>query len=141
MSAMPLTAARKRTSPDVRKVPIVLQKSPSRLCEMEICNNRIGASVLLKSLLLVRARSLVNVSRPNVKNTFATQSAISGLMHCNKKHHSKISSARPDSGRGMVMPSARAVFKLMYISTLVACCTGRSAGFSPLRIRPVYMPA
>jgi hypothetical protein len=27
--------------------PIVLQKSPSRLCEIEICNNRIGASVLL----------------------------------------------------------------------------------------------
>src|SRR5262249_23850731 len=31
----------------VRFVPIVLQKSPSRLCEIEICNNRIGASVLL----------------------------------------------------------------------------------------------
>jgi hypothetical protein len=28
-------------------VRIVLQKSPSRLCEIEICNNRIGASVLL----------------------------------------------------------------------------------------------
>jgi len=27
--------------------PIVLQKPPSRLCEIEICNNRIGASVLL----------------------------------------------------------------------------------------------
>src|SRR5262249_51492583 len=50
--------------------------------------------------------------------------------------HSKISSARPDSGSGMVMPSARAVFKLMNISTLLACCTGRSAGLPPLRIRP-----
>jgi hypothetical protein len=30
-----------------RKVPIVLQKSPSKLCEMKICNNRIGAPVLL----------------------------------------------------------------------------------------------
>src|SRR5262249_1581520 len=28
-------------------VPIVLQKSPSGLCEIEICNNRIGAPVLL----------------------------------------------------------------------------------------------
>src|SRR5262245_15577831 len=54
----------------------------------------------------------------------------------NKEHHSKISSARPDSGSGMVMPSARAVFKLMNISTLLACCTGRSAGLPPLRIRP-----
>src|SRR5439155_12577640 len=41
----------------------------------------------------------------------------------NKEHHSKNSSARPDSGSGMVMPSARAVFKLMNISTLAACCT------------------
>src|SRR5262245_4625979 len=31
----------------VRFVPIVLQKSPSRLCEIEICNNRIGASIVL----------------------------------------------------------------------------------------------
>src|SRR5262249_42014986 len=31
----------------VRFAPIVLQKSQSRLCEIEICNNRIGASVLL----------------------------------------------------------------------------------------------
>src|SRR6516225_10498042 len=51
--------------------------------------------------------------------------------------HSNISSARPDSGSGISMPSARAVFKLMYISTfVVACCTGKSAGLSPLRIRP-----
>ena len=38
---------------------------------------------------------------------------------------------------GNVMPSALAVLRLMYSSTLVACWTGRSAGFSPLRIRPV----
>src|SRR2546427_7896587 len=51
--------------------------------------------------------------------------------------HSNISSARPDRGSGTVMPSALAVFRLMYSSNLVACWTGRSAGFSPLRIRPV----
>jgi hypothetical protein len=33
-------------------------------------------------------------------------------------------------------PSALAVFKLMASSTLVACCTGRSAGFSSFRMRP-----
>jgi glycine/D-amino acid oxidase-like deaminating enzyme len=71
------------------------------------------------------------------KKSFATISARTGLMQCSKEHHSKISSARPDSGNVMVIPSARAVFKLMYISTfVVACCTGRSAGLSPLRIRP-----
>src|SRR5437660_9331077 len=59
------------------------------------------------------------------------------LTHASQKEdHSKMSSARPDSGSGMVMPSARAVFKLMNISTLLACCTGRSAGLLPLRIRP-----
>ena len=35
------------------------------------------------------------------------------MLH-NKEHHSKISSARPDSGKGIVTPSARAVFMLMY---------------------------
>src|SRR5262249_25425075 len=47
MSALP----RKRTNCtppcNVCFVPIVLQKSPSRLCEIEICNNRIGASIVL----------------------------------------------------------------------------------------------
>src|SRR5262245_24461660 len=49
-------------------------------------------------------------------------------------HHSITSSARPISGSGMVRPRALAVFRLMINSTLVACWTGRSAGFSPLRI-------
>src|SRR5262249_18065189 len=42
-----LKADKRVRSQRVRLVPIVLQKSPSRLCEIEICNNRIGASVLL----------------------------------------------------------------------------------------------
>src|SRR5262245_31051655 len=36
-----------QTCRDVGSVPIVLQKSPSGLCEIEICNYRIGAPVLL----------------------------------------------------------------------------------------------
>src|SRR5262245_1020968 len=40
-------ADRERLPRYVRLVPIVLQKSPRRLCEIGICNNRIGASVLL----------------------------------------------------------------------------------------------
>src|ERR1700676_375276 len=51
--------------------------------------------------------------------------------------HSITSSARPSSVSGKVMPSALAVLRLMYSSTLVASWTGRSAGFSPLRTRPV----
>src|SRR5207244_4167879 len=51
--------------------------------------------------------------------------------------YSITSSARPSRGSGTLMPSALAVLRLMYSSTLVACWTGRSAGLSPLRIRPV----
>src|SRR5262249_9666604 len=51
--------------------------------------------------------------------------------------HSITSSARPMSGSGTEMPSDLAVFILMISSSLVACWTASSAGFSPLRIRPV----
>jgi hypothetical protein len=55
-----------------------------------------------------------------------------------KKHrYSMTSSARPDRGSGTVMPNSLAVLRLMKSSTWVACWTGRSAGLSPLRIRPV----
>jgi hypothetical protein len=46
--------------------------------------------------------------------------------------YSITSSARPISVLGTLRPSALAVFRLMYSSTLVVCWTGRSAGFSPL---------
>ena len=38
---------------------------------------------------------------------------------------------------GMVRPRALAVLRLMVSSIFTDCCTGRSAGFSPLRMRPV----
>ena len=36
--------------------------------------------------------------------------------------------------RGTVRPSALAIFRLMTSSILATCTTGKSAGFSPLRI-------
>jgi succinyl-diaminopimelate desuccinylase len=51
--------------------------------------------------------------------------------------HSIISSARLSSETGTETPSVFAVRILIMSSTFVDCCTGRSAGFSPLRIRPV----
>jgi hypothetical protein len=51
--------------------------------------------------------------------------------------HSISSSARPISVFGTMMPSASAVLRLMTNSNLVACTTGNSAGFSPLRTLPV----
>src|SRR5262245_38401896 len=49
--------------------------------------------------------------------------------------HSITSSARASSVGGTSRPSALAVFMLMISSYLVGVCTGKSAGFSPLRMR------
>src|SRR5262249_26692996 len=49
--------------------------------------------------------------------------------------HSITSSARASSVGGTSRPSALAVFRLITNSNLVGACTGRSAGFSPLRMR------
>jgi hypothetical protein len=49
--------------------------------------------------------------------------------------HSITSSARASSVGGTVRSRALAVLRLMTTSYLVGACTGRSAGFSPLRIR------
>src|SRR5262249_7142966 len=54
--------------------------------------------------------------------------------------HSITWSARPSNGSGMARPRVLAVFRLMTSSTLVACWTGRLAGFSPLIIRPGVYP-
>ena len=52
--------------------------------------------------------------------------------HC---AYSMTSSAVASSDCGILRPSAFAVLRLMTISYLVGACTGKSAGFSPLRIR------
>ena len=49
--------------------------------------------------------------------------------------HSITSSARASTDGGIVRPSAFAVLRLITSWYLVAACTGRSAGFSPLRMR------
>ena len=51
------------------------------------------------------------------------------------RRHSITSSARASSVGGMSKPSAFAVLRLITNSYLVGACTGRSAGFSPLRMR------
>src|SRR5712671_2396476 len=49
--------------------------------------------------------------------------------------YSTTSSARASSDGGTSRPSALAVLRLITSSYLVGVCTGRSAGFSPLRMR------
>src|SRR5207342_726653 len=55
--------------------------------------------------------------------------------------HSITSSARASNVAGMSSPSVFAVLRLMISSYLVGACTGRSAGFSPLRMRLIYSAA
>jgi hypothetical protein len=54
--------------------------------------------------------------------------------------YSITASARNSRAVGMLRPSVLAVLRLITSSNLVGCMTGRSAGFSPLSIRPVYWP-
>src|SRR5262249_61553682 len=49
--------------------------------------------------------------------------------------HSITSSARASTVGGISRPSALAVLRLITNSYLVGACTGRSPGFSPLRMR------
>src|SRR5262249_61363958 len=49
--------------------------------------------------------------------------------------HSITSSARASTEAGKSRPSALAVLRLITSSYFVGACTGRSAGFSPLRMR------
>src|SRR5262249_33997697 len=49
--------------------------------------------------------------------------------------HSLTSAARASSVSGAVRPRAFAVLRLITSSYFVGACTGRSAGFSPLRMR------
>jgi hypothetical protein len=53
-----------------------------------------------------------------------------------RSRYSITRSAVANSGSGMVRPSALAVLRLIANSTFVICSTGRSVGFSPLRMRP-----
>src|SRR5712672_2752282 len=55
--------------------------------------------------------------------------------------HSITSSTMASSPGGKLRPNALAVLRLITNSNLLDCMTGRSMGFSPLRIRPVYTPA
>src|SRR5438105_14304638 len=57
------------------------------------------------------------------------------LARSKQRLYSITSSARASKVGGTVRPSALAVLRLITSSYLVGACTGRSAAFSPLRIR------
>jgi hypothetical protein len=70
------------------------------------------------------------------KTTFLTLSVTLPLsIAALRKVHSITSSAVESNVGGMARPSDLAVFMLMTSSNLVGVCTGKSPGFSPLRMR------
>jgi hypothetical protein len=92
---------------------------------------------------------LVCITRRVLANSFKASIALryrgAGAVHSIKSRHLTVysitSSARLSTDEGAVMPSVFAVLRLMSSSILLAYWTGKSAGFSPLRMRPTYPPA
>src|SRR3954470_5166214 len=58
-----------------------------------------------------------------------------------RRTHSITPPARPSKVVGKSSPSGLAVLRLITSSYLVGACTGRSAGFSPLRMRSTWPAA
>src|SRR5262249_32928224 len=79
------------------------------------------------ALAVLRARR----ERPS-RSAAEQRDEVATLHRCD---HSITSSARASTVVGTSRPSAFAVLRLITSSYLVGVCTGRSAGFSPLRMR------
>src|SRR5262245_4094694 len=98
------------------------------------------------SLWLLRSTVRMSASHPkateSLRSSEVTLSATTGREQSQQSVplYSITSSARASRVIGKVRPSALAVLRLITRSALVDCCTGRSAAFSPLRIRPTYVP-
>src|SRR5262245_12497514 len=118
--------------------PHVVADSPAQLLQplMESCEARLSFSIIRGGihehadpahLRLLRARR----ERPRSRAAEERDE----LAALDLRAHSITSSARASSVGGTSRPSALAVLRLITNSYLVGACTGRSAGFSPFRIR------
>src|SRR5262249_24727048 len=74
---------------------------------------------------------------PRRRRTAEQRDELASLHRCN---HSITSLAAASRLSGTVRPSILAVEALITSSNLLDCTPGRSAGFAPLRMRPVYTP-
>jgi hypothetical protein len=81
--------------------------------------------------------------------TFTASRALNSLVNSTSKpcaivrslRYWMISSARPSTAGGIVMPRAFAVLRLITSWNWFGCKTGSSAGVAPLRMRPIYRPS
>ena len=114
-----------------------------------VAASTLAASAIVTVLQTVRCPLWV-ISRHSRRKKSCPPSPKSGHERCNQgcplransghrvTHcvtHSITSSARSSSVVGTLRPSALAVLRLITSTYLFGACTGRSAGFSPLRMR------
>ena len=120
-----------------RKYSISTWQESAALRDFGPAYDRLGSKPELPSNGLMSALASCGHSGGNAYRRFVP---LGDLSRCNNVRgncgYSITSSARPSREIGKVMPSALAVFRLRTSSTFVDCCTGRSPGFSPLRMRP-----
>src|SRR5262252_5303033 len=93
--------------------------------------------VLIKSRLVQRPGSIRFGPLCGLKSDISRgpRSAISGREQSQQNPLYSITSSASESRLSeILMPSASAVLRLITVSNLVGCSTGRSAGFAPLRI-------
>jgi ABC transporter substrate binding protein len=79
-----------------------------------------------------RCMNILHDKRPLGRRATEQRDELASLQLCG---HSITSSARASTVGGSSRPSALAVLRLMTSSYFVGACTGKSAGFSPLRMR------
>src|SRR5262249_25387364 len=87
------------------------------------------------------ARTVVSLLRRSVHTKKQGNRAAEQRDELATAAHSITSSARASSVGGTSRPSALAVLRLIASSNLTGACTGRSAAFSPLRMRSTYEAA
>ena len=151
-----------RRSRHVRFVPILLKKSKnewlqnSRECQFLVVS---APRNLCRTCTKVPGHFCANRCGPSRRRMSDAPAGLKNFAHelegtffnniCQTRTHapqptesySITSSARASSVGGTVKPSALAVLRLIASSYLVGACTGRSAGFSPLRMRSTYPAA
>jgi hypothetical protein len=110
------------------------RRAGEAICERPLGQSRrfcdVNVTSAIPLIAAVKRTSLIGSFGPNADSCTAAMS-----------RYSITSSASICIETGTSIPSALAVFMLMTIANFVDCMTGRSAGFSPLRIRPARIPA
>ena len=118
----------------IHSMEVFLDTTDRRATDPAPSNVAYGSNL---SRFRISAARLLYPLKPDVARRGGTAEVpLSAVSRCSKqKRYSITSSARASSVDGTLRPSALAVLRLITSSYLVGACTGRSAGFSPFRMR------